>query len=82
MNFAIATAPISVIERRWLHLSSEPREIQTRDRARLAVWDDLHHLPEDLSADADQLLQLGPAELDVDRASGAADGISIQSVAR
>ena len=34
---AIATTPISVIERRWIHLSSEPREIQTRDRELLTV---------------------------------------------
>ncbi len=37
ISFAIATTPIYVIERRWLHLSSEPREIQTRDREFLTV---------------------------------------------
>ena len=37
ISFAIATTPISVIERRWQHLSSEPREIQTRDRELLLV---------------------------------------------
>ena len=44
ISFAIATTPISVIERRWQHLSSEPREIQTRDRELLLLNPLLHML--------------------------------------
>ncbi len=35
--FAIATTPTRIIEARWLHLSSEPSTLQTRDGERLFV---------------------------------------------
>ena len=37
VSLAIANTRIAVIEGRWMHLSSEPREIQTRDRELLTV---------------------------------------------